>query len=59
LHPTTGDLIITPEERAKREDLSKEIVFTCDPKTARDLDDALSIRHVKEDIYEVKFCFFC
>ncbi|EPB77769.1 RNB-like protein [Ancylostoma ceylanicum] len=32
------------EELAKRRDLRDEIIFTIDPKTARDLDDALSIK---------------
>ncbi|RCN38592.1 RNB-like protein [Ancylostoma caninum] len=34
---------IDEEELAKRRDLRDEIIFTIDPKTARDLDDALSI----------------
>ncbi|KAK6752619.1 hypothetical protein RB195_003811 [Necator americanus] len=34
---------IDEEELAKRRDLRGEIIFTIDPKTARDLDDALSI----------------
>ncbi|EYC11246.1 hypothetical protein Y032_0051g2097 [Ancylostoma ceylanicum] len=35
---------IDQEELAKRRDLRDEIIFTIDPKTARDLDDALSIK---------------
>ncbi len=35
---------IPEEERKKREDLTDWCIFTIDPKTARDLDDALSIR---------------
>lgn len=36
-----------------RRDLRNECVFTIDPKTARDLDDAVSIRQIAEQIYEV------
>lgn len=36
-----------------RRDLTNECVFTIDPKTARDLDDAVSIKQVAEQIYEV------
>lgn len=36
-----------------RRDLRGECVFTIDPKTARDLDDAVSIRQIAEQIYEV------
>lgn len=34
--------------------MTKEIVVTCDPVTARDLDDALSIKKLDDDTYEVK-----
>lgn len=33
--------------------MTNELICTIDPVTARDLDDALSIKHVKDDIYEV------
>lgn len=36
-----------------RRDLTDECVFTIDPKTARDLDDALSVKQIAEEIYEV------
>lgn len=36
-----------------RRDLTKECIFTIDPKTARDLDDAVSIKQIAEQIYEV------
>lgn len=36
-----------------RRDLRKECIFTIDPKTARDLDDAVSIKQIAEQIYEV------
>lgn len=38
-----NEYIIPEEERIKRLDLTKEIICTVDPVTARDLDDALSI----------------
>jgi DIS3-like exonuclease 2 len=53
LHPETREYIIPLEERQKRLDLTNQIVFTCDPITARDLDDSLSIKHIEKDIYEV------
>jgi exoribonuclease R len=46
---------ISEEEIRGREDLRDTIVFTCDPKTARDLDDALSIKYVGDSVYEVNF----
>ena len=36
-----------------RRDLTNECIFTIDPKTARDLDDAVSIKQIAEQIYEV------
>lgn len=48
-----NEYIIPPEERAKRLDLTKELICTIDPATARDLDDALSIKSLGDDIYEV------
>ena len=44
---------ITKEELEKRKDLRKECIFTIDPATARDLDDALSCKKIDEDLYEV------
>ena len=44
---------ITPEEIAKREDFRKVTTFTIDPKDAKDFDDALSVRTLKEGVYEV------
>ena len=43
LDPTTGEWRIPPEEIAQRLDLRKKRIFTIDPLTAKDLDDALSI----------------
>lgn len=41
------------ENSKGRRDLTNECVFTIDPKTARDLDDAVSIRQIAEQIYEI------
>ena len=38
---------------AKRLDLRKKRIFTIDPITAKDLDDALSIEKISDDVYEV------
>ena len=44
---------ITPEERERREDFRDVTTFTIDPKDAKDFDDALSIRRLKEGLWEV------
>ena len=44
---------ITPEEIAEREDFRDVLTFTIDPKDAKDFDDALSIRRLKEGLWEV------
>jgi ribonuclease R len=44
---------ITPEEIARREDMRQVLTFTIDPKDAKDFDDALSIRRLKNGHYEV------
>ncbi|XP_060690753.1 DIS3-like exonuclease 2 isoform X2 [Hemiscyllium ocellatum] len=44
---------ITKEELQKRKDLRKECIFTIDPATARDLDDALSCRELPDGNFEV------
>ena len=44
---------ITPEEIAKRRDFRNAITFTIDPKDAKDFDDALSIRQLKDGLWEV------
>lgn len=44
---------ISAEEIAKREDFRETIVFTIDPETAKDFDDALSFKHLENNIYEV------
>ena len=44
---------ISEEEIAKREDFRKGTTFTIDPKDAKDFDDALSIRKLKDNLWEV------
>uniref|UniRef100_A0AAY3ZX62 DIS3-like exonuclease 2 n=1 Tax=Denticeps clupeoides TaxID=299321 RepID=A0AAY3ZX62_9TELE len=44
---------IPPEELSKRRDLRKECIFTIDPTTARDLDDALSCKLLPDGNFEV------
>lgn len=46
-------LEITSEELAKREDIRKECVFTIDPLTAKDLDDAVSVKTLPDGNYEI------
>lgn len=53
LDPKTGEWPIPEDELAKRLDLRNKRVFTIDPITAKDLDDALSIERIEEDVYEV------
>ncbi len=44
---------ITQEEISKREDFREVTTFTIDPKDAKDFDDALSIRPLKDGLWEV------
>lgn len=44
---------ITKEEIAKREDFRKITTFTIDPRDAKDFDDALSIRQLKNGNWEI------
>ncbi|KAL6104148.1 dis3l2 [Pungitius sinensis] len=44
---------IPAEEMSKRRDLRKECIFTIDPSTARDLDDALSCKRLPDGNFEV------
>ncbi|XP_053485978.1 DIS3-like exonuclease 2 isoform X2 [Ictalurus furcatus] len=44
---------IPPEELRRRRDLRKECIFTIDPATARDLDDALSCKELPDGNFEV------
>ncbi|XP_077011545.1 DIS3-like exonuclease 2 isoform X2 [Tamandua tetradactyla] len=44
---------IPPEEFNRRKDLRKDCIFTIDPSTARDLDDALSCKPLTDGNFEV------
>lgn len=44
---------ISEDEIAQREDFRKVTTFTIDPKDAKDFDDALSIRQIKNGLWEV------
>ncbi|KAG7330693.1 hypothetical protein KOW79_006915 [Hemibagrus wyckioides] len=44
---------IPPDEMKRRRDLRKECIFTIDPATARDLDDALSCKQLPDGNFEV------
>ena len=44
---------ITTEDFAEREDFRDVTTFTIDPKDAKDFDDALSIRKIKDGLWEV------
>lgn len=45
--------VVTPDEISKRLDLRKECIFTIDPATARDLDDAVSCRKLDNGDLEI------
>lgn len=47
------DAGITPEEVAKRVDMRGVTTFTIDPRDAKDFDDALSLRKLKDGLWEV------
>ncbi|MCL4538699.1 MAG: ribonuclease R [Bacteroidetes bacterium] len=44
---------ISREEIGRRLDLRKEIIFTIDPEDARDFDDAVSLKKVSDELYEL------
>ena len=44
---------ITSKEIKKRKDFRKKLTFTIDPVDAKDFDDALSIKKIKKDVYEI------
>jgi DIS3-like exonuclease 2 len=53
LDKMTGEWRIPEEEIKQRLDLRKKRIFTIDPLTAKDLDDALSIDKISDDLYEI------
>ncbi|XP_010221479.1 PREDICTED: DIS3-like exonuclease 2, partial [Tinamus guttatus] len=54
--------VISSEELAKRRDLRKECIFTIDPSTAKDLDDALSCKQLpdgkREILQNISHCLY-
>ncbi len=44
---------ITPAEIAKREDCRDTLTFTIDPRDAKDFDDALSIKKMRDGVWEI------
>ena len=50
---STLDASITAQEISSRRDFREILTFTIDPKNAKDFDDAISFRKVKEDQYEI------
>ena len=50
---STSEWIIPQQEIDKRIDLRNKRIFTIDPLTAKDLDDALSIDKISGNIYEI------
>ena len=44
---------IPPDDLEGRKDFRKVLTFTIDPADARDFDDAISFRKLKDDIYEI------
>ena len=53
INPETNEWTIPEDEISRRMDLRKKRIFTIDPITAKDLDDALSVEHIEGDIYEI------
>lgn len=53
INKETGEWYIPEEEIKSRVDLRKWRIWTCDPKTAKDLDDSLSLEHIQDDIWEI------
>lgn len=49
----SDEFVIPASEYEKREVLTKDCVFTIDPATARDLDDAMSCRKLSNGNYEI------
>uniref|UniRef100_A0A8C5CAM0 DIS3-like exonuclease 2 n=1 Tax=Gadus morhua TaxID=8049 RepID=A0A8C5CAM0_GADMO len=51
--PTDLPWSVPPAELGRRKDLREECIFTIDPATARDLDDALSCKQLADGNFEV------
>ena len=46
-------LDITDQEKSSRKDLTNECIFTIDPSTAKDLDDALHCKEISPGVFEI------
>ena len=53
LDPVTKEWIIPEDEIKRRLDLRSKRIFTIDPLTAKDLDDALSVEVISPVVYEI------
>jgi exoribonuclease R len=53
IDPVTQEWKIPQSEIDKRLDLRSKRIFTIDPITAKDLDDALSIEKISDTIFEI------
>lgn len=53
IDPISNEWTIPEQEMKKRLDLRQKRIFTIDPITAQDLDDALSIDKIDEHTYEI------
>ncbi|XP_022646783.1 DIS3-like exonuclease 2 isoform X2 [Varroa destructor] len=51
--PVRPDWTIPTKEFESRRDFRRELVVSIDPSTARDLDDALSVKQIADNLYEV------
>lgn len=49
----SGEFTISEEELGRREDLRKECIFTIDPLTAKDLDDAMSVKQLPDGNFQI------
>lgn len=45
--------VVSPKEIATRLDLRDELIFTIDPEDARDFDDAVSLKKISDDLFEL------
>jgi len=53
LDPFTGDIVITEEEKSKRVDLRNKRIFTTDNDDTKDIDDAVHVEKIADNVYEL------
>lgn len=53
MNKETKEWKIPEEELKQRVDLRDRWIWTCDPITAKDLDDSMCLEHIKDDIWEI------